>query len=89
MAFYTSSNGDRWYLLYHSNERQRAFIRHVPNESSGGKASDIELVDFLSRPGDPPEKQALMRVIAAQAQPEEETVGRPPKGGQGPHSPTD
>ena len=87
-AFYTSSNGDRWFLVY-SPETERAFVRHVPNEPSGGKPSDIELADFLNRPGNPPERQALMRAIGAQAQQDEEADGRPPQGQQGPHSPPD
>ena len=58
---YASANGDRWYLCY-SNEG-RAFVRHVPNTPSGGKQSDIELADFLRRNGNPPEQQALVRLI--------------------------
>jgi hypothetical protein len=86
--FYTSSNGDRWYLVY-SRELERAFVRHVPNEPSGGKPSNIELAAFLSRPGNPPELQALMRVIGGAAQQEEEAERQPPQGLQGPYSPTD
>jgi hypothetical protein len=85
---YASPNGDRWYLAY-SPERQRAFVRHIPNEASGGAPSNIELADFLSRDGNPPEKQALMHLIGAQAEEDSEPEGRLPAGAQGPHSPTD
>jgi hypothetical protein len=85
---YASPNGDRWYLAY-SPESQRAFVRHVPNEASGGAPSNIELAAFLSRNGNPPEKQALMRLIGAQAEEDSEPEGRLPAGSQGPHSPTD
>ena len=59
---YHSANGDRWYLAHDSTSG--VFIRHVPNLASGGKSSDIQLGAFLSQPGQSPEKQELLRLIA-------------------------
>lgn len=59
---YASPNGDRWYLARYP-ESGRVFVQHVPNVPSGGKPSNIELGDFLSRGGNAPEHQALMRLI--------------------------
>ena len=59
---YVSANSDRWSLVY-SREWQRPVVRHVPNAASGGAPSDIEVADFLKREGNPPEKEALIRLI--------------------------
>ena len=61
---YASSNGDRWYLARYADSG-RVFVRHVPNAASGGEESTIELAEFLSRPGNPPEQQALVRLIGS------------------------
>ncbi len=59
---YASPNGDRWYLARYP-ESGRVFVQHVPNVPSGGQPSNIELGDFLSRGGNAPEHQALVRLI--------------------------
>ena len=59
---YQSANGDRWCLAYDSAVG-RVFVRHEPNPASGGKTSDIEIGTFLSRGGQGPEKQELLRLI--------------------------
>jgi hypothetical protein len=59
---YSSPNGDRWLLV---RDRDRVFIRHQPNASSGGRTDDIEVGDFLSRGGHGPEKQELLRLIGS------------------------
>ena len=59
---YHSANGDRWYLACDSDAGW--FIRHEPNRASGGKISNIEIGTFLSQPGQGPEKQELLRLIA-------------------------
>ena len=59
---YHSANGDRW-CLAHDPAVGRVFVRHEPNPSSGGKTSDIEIGTFLSRGGQGPEKQELLRLI--------------------------
>ena len=60
---YASPNGDRWYLARYP-ESGRLFVEHIPNIPSGGQPTHIEIGDFLSRPGNAPEYQALMRLIA-------------------------
>ena len=59
---YRSPNGDRWSLVRDPGSG-RVFVRHVPNLSSGGRASDIEVGDFLVRGGHGPEHQELLRLI--------------------------
>jgi hypothetical protein len=61
---YASPNGDRWYLA-RCGDSGRVFVRHVANPASGGKETTIELGEFLSRPGNPPEKQALVRLVGS------------------------
>ena len=59
---YSSPNGDRWYLARYA-ESGRVFVQHLPNAPSGGQSSNIELAEFLSREGNAPERQALVRLI--------------------------
>ena len=59
---YASPNGDRWYLARYP-ESGRVFVQHVPNVPSGGQPATIELGDFLSRGGNAPELQALVRLV--------------------------
>jgi hypothetical protein len=59
---YQSANGDRWSLGYDSAVGL-VFIRHEANPASRGKVSDIEICAFLSRGGQGPEKQELLRLI--------------------------
>jgi hypothetical protein len=59
-SLYSSPNGDRWHL---ARDSDRVFVRHEPNPSSGGRVTDIEVGDFLSRGGLGPEKQELLRLI--------------------------
>jgi len=42
----------------------KAELSFVPNVASGGKQSDVELDTFLGQSGNPPEQQALLRLIA-------------------------
>jgi hypothetical protein len=60
---YRSPNGDRW-LLIREALSDRVLVRHEPNRPSGGKASVVEVGDFLSR-GHGPEQQALLRLIGS------------------------
>ena len=57
-----SPNGDRWSLV-RAPASGRVFVRHEPNVSSGGRASDIGIGDFLLRGGHGPEHQELLRLI--------------------------
>lgn len=62
VVFYSSENGDQW-LLVGGNDS--ATVRHRPNPSSGGQSRDVEKSDFLSREGNTPQGQALLRLTAA------------------------
>jgi hypothetical protein len=61
---YSSSNGDRWFLLRRA-ETGKLCVRHEPTPSSGGLSTDIEVDDFLARNGPAPEFQELRRIIEA------------------------
>ena len=61
---YASPNGDRWYLA-RCGDSGRVFVRHVANAAAGGTETTIELGAFLSRPGNPPEQQALVRLVGS------------------------
>jgi hypothetical protein len=58
--FYHSSNGDSWSVIRH---RGRVFVRHEPNEPSGGQISDIDVESFLARPRGP-EQEAFLQLIS-------------------------
>ena len=55
-------NGDRWSLV-RDPESGRVLVEHEPNISSGGRASRMEVGDFLAHGGQGPEVQALLRLI--------------------------
>lgn len=59
---YRSSNGDRWQLLYESSTHQ-TIVRHLPNASSGGTASDLPAEAFLRIGGSGPEFDAVRRAL--------------------------
>jgi hypothetical protein len=58
---YQSSSGDTWYLA--RNGAGSVFVRHVPNQPSGGRLSEISVASFLTQSGGGPEHQELMRLI--------------------------
>jgi hypothetical protein len=58
----SAPNGDRWSLVRESGSG-RVLVEHQPNPSSGGKASRVEVGDFLAGGGHGPEHQALLRLI--------------------------
>ena len=60
---YHSENGDRWLLC--RNHDGGVFVLHKANVPSGGKATKIELGDFLGRGKAGPEHQALARLIGS------------------------
>ena len=60
-VYRSAPNGDVWYLA-RNTDSGAAFVRHVPNKSSGGQAADIDLGAFLAMQ-DSPEKQKLLRLI--------------------------
>jgi hypothetical protein len=57
---YTSSNGDRWYLIRDASGH--VFIRHEANVESGGHVAHIEIAAFLGS-GQGPEHQEMLRLI--------------------------
>lgn len=63
---YSSPNGDRW-LLCQDSDTDSVFVRHLPNQPSGGQVSDLDIGVFLSRGPLNPEHQALLRLIGALA----------------------
>jgi hypothetical protein len=58
---YTSTNGDRWFLV--RSKTVHVGIRHRANEPSGGKVTDLEIEEFLTRRPRGPEHQELLRLI--------------------------
>jgi transcriptional regulator with XRE-family HTH domain len=68
--FYSSSNGDRW-LLGREASSGRNFVRHEPNPSSGGRVSNVDVDEFLSRDGQGPQHQALRRLLGTTGNPAE------------------
>jgi hypothetical protein len=69
----SAPNGDRW-LLVREPASERVFIEHEPNTSSGGRATYIEIGDFLIHGGYGPEQQALLRLIGSLAEDAEQLV---------------
>ena len=61
-VLYNSPNGDRW-LLKRDPASGDVFVRHEANVPSGGKRTDIDIGEFLSRGQRNPEHQALLRLI--------------------------
>ncbi|WP_413990817.1 hypothetical protein ACMDCR_01500 [Labrys okinawensis] len=59
---YTSSNGDRWVLISAPGSG-RSLVRHEPNRSSGGKAVEIEVADFILSDGETPQGVALRALL--------------------------
>ena len=56
--FYESSNGDVWSLI-HDPDSGAASVMHQPNARSGGKASYIEVDQFLGESPSGPQHEAL------------------------------
>ena len=59
---YSSSNGDRWFLVRDPGAGD-VFVRHEPNAASGGEASRIEIGEFLIRGVYGPQHLALLQLI--------------------------
>jgi hypothetical protein len=58
---YVSSNGDKWELT--ADDERRLFIRHTPNEASGGRQSIRTIESFLEADGAGPQQDALKKLI--------------------------
>ncbi len=59
--FYSSPDGDRWYLI--GDPSGAVFIRYEANFASGGHIEHVEIGAILSRSRGP-EQQELLRLIA-------------------------
>jgi hypothetical protein len=59
---YNSPNGDRWLLSQDASGV--LVVVHQPNESSGGRQSELRVELFLAQGGHGPEREALMRELA-------------------------
>jgi hypothetical protein len=59
---YSSPNGDCWHLCRDASGY--VFVLHQPNIPSGGRASRIELSDFVAH-GRGPEQQALLHILGS------------------------
>jgi hypothetical protein len=62
VTFYSSSNGDRWQLITNA-ETGHHVVRHEPNLSSGGQASEVSVPEFLGRSGTSPQAAALQALL--------------------------
>jgi hypothetical protein len=58
---YQSENGDSWWLCREEND---VFVLHEANVPSGGRATRVELSQFLQVEECAPEKQALLQLIS-------------------------
>jgi hypothetical protein len=61
---YTSANGDVWCLI-RDRKTRKVFVRHRANIHSGGRVTDTDVDAFLKLSGEPPEKQALLKLEGA------------------------
>ncbi|MDW6022183.1 hypothetical protein SAZ10_10470 [Mesorhizobium sp. BAC0120] len=61
-AFYTSSNGDCWLVVKPGGEGD-IFVRHEPNQASGGQASEVDIATFIARGTGSPEGKALIDLL--------------------------
>ena len=60
--FYESSNGDTWSLTLDPSTSVRSVI-HRPTAPSGGKLSEVEIGNFLTKEANGPEHQALRSLL--------------------------
>ncbi len=60
--FYRSSNGDRWSVIK-SQGGGDVYVRHEPNEASGGRPTVVDLATFVARGADSPEGQAFQDLL--------------------------
>jgi hypothetical protein len=75
---YSSSNGDSWYLCRETNGH--VLVCHEPNAASGGKASQVDVGTFLTKGGQGPEHQALLKLIGSLVEPNYRRYKPAPRG---------
>jgi hypothetical protein len=61
---YRSANGDRWSLITDTSPREK-IVRHLANQPSGGKITDLGVAEFLAIRGSGPEFVALRDILKA------------------------
>jgi hypothetical protein len=59
--FCHSENGDSWWLCFEENGR--VCVLHETNASSGGKATKLEIANFLSEGKAGPQHGAFIRML--------------------------
>ena len=62
-ALATELAGRGWQLVIDAESGHQS-VRHEPNLSSGGQASEVEVPEFLSRTGNTPQGEALRHILA-------------------------
>jgi len=60
----SAPGGDGWFLA-RDTDTGDVFVRHIPNQSSGGQSADIEIGAFLVSVGDSPERRELLKLIGS------------------------
>jgi hypothetical protein len=58
---YVSSNGDKWEIT--EDDDKRLFIRHTPNEASGGRQRILTIGSLLAPEHSGPQQEALKKLI--------------------------
>ena len=58
---YVSSNGDKWEIT--EDDDKRLFIRHTPNEASGGRQRILTVESFLESGQVGPQQEAIKKLI--------------------------
>jgi hypothetical protein len=71
---YGSPNGDRWDLVREPGSEQ-VLVRHRPNAAPGGRASEIEVGEFLARGGRGSEQVELLQLIGSLVDRDKEALG--------------
>ena len=70
---YESSNGDRWFIGSEETE-SGVFVRHEPNEASGGQPANFGLMEFLAQQQGPQHEAfiaLITRLIAERLEPDD------------------
>jgi hypothetical protein len=58
---YVNSNGDKWEIT--EDDEKRLFIRHTPNEASGGRPRIVTIESFLAPEHSGPQQEAIKKLI--------------------------
>jgi len=58
---YVSPNGDKWEIT--EDDDKRLFIRHTPNEASGGRQRILTTDSFLTSEHSGPQQEAFKKLV--------------------------